>query len=299
MMASPESDGETRFIALMRALAVDPAARALADDAAVIPFGHETLVITHDMMVEGVHWLRGQDEADIAWKLIATNMSDLAAKGAEPVGVLLGYALGPDDARFALGLGEALAAFGVPLLGGDTVSAPTGARSHGLTALGRATSDPVPARSGAKAGDVVWITGPVGGAMLGFEALRDGTAGADTTAFRRPMARLREGRALAPIVGAMMDVSDGLLIDAQRMALASGVTLAITTARVPFPESLPLARRRDAMTWGDDYELLFTLPGDQTPPCLAHAIGHVEEFRGDSILLDGAVPQGRLGYRHG
>ncbi len=289
---------ETRFIAMMRALAIDPAARALDDDAAVIAFGDETLVITHDMMVEGVHWLRGQDEADIAWKLIATNMSDLAAKGAEPVGVLLGYALGPDDARFASGLGEALAAFGVPLLGGDTVSAPVGGRSHGLTALGRATTHPVPARSGARVGDVVWITGPVGAAMLGFEALRDGAIDADTTAFRRPTPRLGEGRALAPLVGAMMDVSDGLLIDAQRMALASGVTLALTTASVPFPESLPADRRREAMAWGDDYELLFTLPANLAPPILAHAIGRVEVFCGDSILVDGAAPQGPLGYAH-
>ncbi|WP_428332241.1 thiamine-phosphate kinase [Novosphingobium sp.] len=293
-MASTES----RFIALMRALAPDPAARALADDAAVIAFGGETLVITHDMMVEGVHWLRGQDEADVAWKLIATNMSDLAAKGAEPVGVLLGYALGPDDARFALGLGEALAAFGVPLLGGDTVTAPALARSHGLTALGRATCDPVPSRGGARPGDGVWITGPVGAAMLGFEALRDNVTGVDTSAFRRPAPRLREGRLLAPHVGAMMDVSDGLLIDAQRMAVASGATLAITSAQVPFPESLPAARRHHAMTWGDDYELLFTLPANRAPDCIAHAIGSVEVFCGHSILVDGAVPQGPLGYAH-
>ena len=289
---------ETRFIAMMRALAPDPAARALADDAAVIAFGNETLVITHDMMVEGVHWLHGQDEADVAWKLVATNVSDLAAKGAAPVGVLLGFALGPDDARFAMGLGEALAAYAVPLLGGDTVSAPAGGRSHGLTALGRATSDPVPSRAGARPGDGLWITGPVGAAMLGFEALRAGTTAVDTRAFRRPHARLREGLALAPQVTAMMDVSDGLLIDAQRMAIASGVTLAIATAQVPFPDSLPTARRREAMAWGDDYELLFTLPADQAPPCLAHAIGRVEVFCGNSILVDGAAPKGPLGYAH-
>ena len=292
------ASGEEKFIDMMRALAVDPAARALVDDAAVIRFGSETLVITHDMMVEGVHWLPGQDEADIAWKLVATNLSDLAAKGAEPVGVLLGYALGPDDARFAQGLGEALAAFGVPLLGGDTVSAPAGGRSHGLTALGRATHCPVPARSGARVGEVLWITGPVGAAMLGFEALRDGIADVDTTAFRRPAPRLREGITLAPLVGAMMDLSDGLLIDAQRMALASGVTLAIESAAVPIPRSLPNSRRREAMTWGDDYELLFTLPADQPPPCLAYAIGRAKEFCGDSVLLDGAAPKGRLGYWH-
>lgn len=289
---------EARFIDLMRALAVDPAARGLFDDAAVIAFGSETLVITHDMMVEGVHWLPGQDEADIAWKLVATNLSDLAAKGAAPIGVLLGYALGPDDARFAAGLGEALRAFDVPLLGGDTVSAASGGRSLGLTALGRATIDPVPGRHGAKPGDRLWITGPVGAAMLGFAALRDGTAGADTSAFRRPVPRLGEGIALAPQVGAMMDVSDGLLIDAQRMALASGVTLTIDSAAVPFPESLTYDLRHDAMTWGDDYELLFTLPPNQAPPCLAHAIGRAEEYNRANILIDGAPPQGRLGYWH-
>ena len=289
---------EAGFVAMMRALAPDPAARGLLDDVAVLPFGNECLVITHDMMVEGVHWLPGQDEADIAWKLVATNLSDLAAKGASPVGVMLGYTLGPDDARFAQGLGEALRAFGVELLGGDTVAAPLGARSHGLTALGRATHIPVPGRDGARPGHSVWITGPVGAAMLGFAALRDGTADVDTHAFRRPHPRLAEGIALAPAVSAMMDVSDGLLIDAGRLGDASAVTLAIDSASVPFPESLPAAQRRDAMTWGDDYELLFTLPPGQDPPCLAHAIGHVEEWRGDSLLLDGAVPEGLLGYRH-
>jgi thiamine-monophosphate kinase len=291
------ASGEEHFIAMLRTLAADPAARALADDVAVIAFGSETLVLTHDMMVEGVHWLRGQDEADVAWKLVTTNLSDLAAKGAEPVGVLLGYALGPDDARFVEGLGEALAAYNVPLLGGDTVAAPAGGRSHGLTALGRATHRPVPGRSGARAGDTVWVTGPIGAAMLGFEALRDGT-GADSAAFRRPQPRLAEGVALAPLVNAMMDLSDGLLVDAQRMAQASAVTLAIESAQVPFPESLPETRRREAMAWGDDYELLFTLPAGQAPPCLAHAIGQVEEYCGTSILLDGAAPKGRLGYWH-
>lgn len=299
---------EERFIGMMRALACDPAARALGDDAAVVDFGSETLVITHDMMVEGVHWLPGQDEADIAWKLVATNLSDLAAKGAQPIGVLLGYTLGPDDARFAQGLGEALAAFAVPLLGGDTVSAGHGARSHGLTALGRATHRPVPGRNGARVGDRVWITGPVGAAMLGFEvlggAIRTETVpDATTRAFRRPVPRLAEGIALAPLVGAMMDVSDGLLIDARRMARASGVTLALQSAAVPIAESLQADaaaedRRHAAMTWGDDYELLFTLPPDIAPPCLAHAIGRVEEYRGHSLLLDGAAPQGRLGYWH-
>ena len=74
----------------------------------MLEFGGETLIVTHDMMVEGVHWLPEQDPADVAWKLLATNLSDLAAKGAEPIGVLLGYTLTEDNARFAAGLGEAL-----------------------------------------------------------------------------------------------------------------------------------------------------------------------------------------------
>jgi thiamine-monophosphate kinase len=156
----------------------------------------------------------------------------------------------------------------------------------------------VPGRDGARPGDRLWITGPVGAAMLAFAALRDGTAGVDTSAFRRPMPRLAKGIALAPQVGAMMDVSDGLLIDAQRMALASGVTLAIESAAVPCPESIRQDLRHDAMTWGDDYELLFTLPSDQTPACLAYAIGRAEEFIGNSVLVDGAPPKGRLGYWH-
>lgn len=297
---------ETAFIAAMRALAVDPAARGLADDAAVLDFGAETLVVTHDMMVEGIHWLAGQDPADVAWKLVATNLSDLAAKGAEPVGVLVGYTLGTGDGRFAEGLGQALRAFGVPLLGGDTVSAGlAGGQTHGLTALGRATFRPVPSRAGARAGQKLWITGYVGAAMLGFEALRRDISGggpggdAATAAFRRPVPRLAEGRLLAPHVTAMMDVSDGLLLDATRLAEASGVTVAIEASRVPLAAGLPATRAADAMGWGDDYELLFTLPADMLPACAATCIGTVLP-RGDApLLLDGAVPTGRTGYVHG
>ncbi|EGD57290.1 thiamine-monophosphate kinase [Novosphingobium nitrogenifigens DSM 19370] len=292
------SSGEARFIDMMRALARDPAARALTDDVAVLPFGTETLVVTHDMMAQGVHWLAGQDEADIAWKLVATNLSDLAAKGARPVGVLIGYALGPDDARFAQGLREVLDTYDVPLLGGDTITPPAGGRSHGLTALGRATHVPVPARNGAHVGDSVWITGPVGAAMLGFEALRDHRSDIDTTAFRRPVPRLAEGIALAPLVTAMMDVSDGLLIDARRLAEASGVCIALESAAVPVPETLPPERLREALGWGDDYQLLFTLPPGVRPPIDAYAIGRVTESGPYSLLLDGAPPQGRLGYWH-
>ncbi|HEY6816461.1 MAG TPA: AIR synthase related protein, partial [Croceibacterium sp.] len=113
---------EAAFIESLRSLASHPAARGLADDAAVLEVGGETLVLTHDMLVEDVHFLPSQSRADVAWKLVATNLSDLAAKGAEPLGVLLGYMFGEDEAGFHAGLADVLEHYGVPLLGGDTVS---------------------------------------------------------------------------------------------------------------------------------------------------------------------------------
>jgi len=291
---------EAAFIAALRTLTHDPAARGLEDDCAVLDLGGETLVLTHDAMAEGVHFLPGQDPADVAWKLVATNLSDLAAKGAEPLGVLLGYMLGADDARFLAGLEEALTTFGVPLLGGDTIGGTNGGRGPqvlGLTALGRATHRPVPARSGAQAGDTLYLTGPVGAAMMGFEALRDGT-GADSAAYRRPVPLLAAGQALDPMVHAMMDVSDGLLLDSWRMARASGVTIALDTMAAPI--AAPENRRRDALCWGDDYQLLFTAPGDAALPLVCHAVGRVLPAGEAPLLLDGmpiATPGG-LGFEH-
>jgi thiamine-monophosphate kinase len=273
---------EPTFIASLRALASHPAARGLADDCAVLECGGETLVLNHDMLVEGVHFLPEQDPADVAWKLVATNVSDLASKGAEPVGVLLGYMLGKDDARFLEGLREALEAYNVPLLGGDTVGG-SGPQAMGLTAIGRATHKPVPSRSGARAGDTLWITGAVGAAMIGLEALRAETG--DSSAYRRPQARLSEGIALAPQVTAMMDVSDGLLLDAMRMADASGITFSIGSAKVPI--ATPEARRVEALRWGDDYELLFTLPPGTTPAVPATLIGEALARQNGPLLLDG------------
>src|SRR3990167_7806340 len=122
---------EADFPARLRSIATDPAARGLADDAAE----WEGLVLTHDMIVEGVHFLPDDTPQDVA-----VNLSDLAAKGAAPVGILVGYSLGDDawDAAFVEGLGAVLRRFGLALLGGDTVRVPSGApRSFGLTAIGR------------------------------------------------------------------------------------------------------------------------------------------------------------------
>jgi len=261
----------------------------------VIELGGEALVLTHDALVEGVHFLPGQDPADIAWKLVATNLSDLAAKGAEPIGVLLGYMLGADDARFLAGLQEVLAHYAVPLLGGDTVAG-HGPQVLGLTALGRATHRPVPARSGAQPGDALYLTGPVGAAMLGLEAVQSGIG--ESSAYRRPLALLAQGQALAPHVTAMMDVSDGLLLDAARMARASAVSLAIDRLAVPI--ATPEQRRDEALRWGDDYQLLFTAPAEARLPVPAHRIGTAQAQGTAPIMLDGQPlhETDRLGYEH-
>lgn len=288
--------GEAGFIEGLKALATHPAARGLADDVAVLEIGGEALILTHDMLVEGVHTLPGQDPADIAWKLVATNLSDLAAKGAEPLGVLLGHMLGEDDERFLQGLAEVLRRYDVPLLGGDTVSGGP-PRAFGLTAIGRATHRPVPSRSGAQIGDGVWITGVVGAAMVAFEALQAGSK-ADANAYLRPIPRLAEGRQLAPLVTAMMDVSDGLLLDSFRLAEASMATLALESAAAPI--AAPEKRRLDALTWGDDYELLFALPANREPPVPATRIGTVEPRSFVPLFLDGEpiANAAGLGYQH-
>lgn len=287
---------EADFIAALRGLATHPAARGLNDDCAVLELGSETLILTHDAMAEGVHFLPGQDPADVAWKLVAANMSDLAAKGAEPLGILLGYMFGRDDRRFLAGLEEALAAFKVPLLGGDTISG-GGEQVLGLTAIGRATYTPAPSRSGARAGDSLYLSGPVGGAMMGFETLLAGQGG-DSSAYRRPHAHLQEGQRLAPHVSAMMDVSDGLLLDTWRMAQASHVTIAIDSHAVPI--AAPEDRRGDALRWGDDYQLLFTASAQTDLPVNVYRVGEVLARDAAPLVLDGAPiaqPDG-LGYQH-
>ncbi|HMI19597.1 MAG TPA: thiamine-phosphate kinase [Sphingomonas sp.] len=298
---------ERDFIDRLKPLARHPAARGLADDAAVLELGNVVLVLTHDMIVEGVHYLPGDPPGDVAWKLVAVNLSDLAAKGARPVGVLLGYSLdvaAERDTAFIAGLREALDAFAVPLLGGDTVQTPAGApRAHGLTAIGEAPPHGAPRRAGAQAGDILYMTGEVGAAGLGLAIAKGEREGPAEwlAAYRRPQPRLVEGQALAPLVHAMADISDGLLIDAMRMAEAGGLAVEIDLEAVPIPEG---ADRMAAITAGDDYELLFAGPGNLSlsQPHLAKisAIGRFTSGHGLSLTdRSGAVPlPERLGYEH-
>lgn len=301
---------ERDFIASLAAFARHPAARGLRDDAAVLALGDRDIVLTHDMIVEGVHYLPDDAPADVAWKLVAVNLSDLAAKGARPIGVLLGYPLAPEaawDLAFVAGLEQTLERFEVPLLGGDTVAAPAGPRQLGLTAIGETAPGAAPSRAGARAGDTLYVTGAIGGAGLGLGVARGGPgAAAWLAAYRRPTPRLAEGRALAPLVHAMADISDGLLIDGARMAEASGLALRIDLDAVPLAPDAPSGRlaRLAAVTSGDDYELLFAAPPGLTlsQPGMAtvSAVGRFHAGAG-LMLVDagGAVPlPDRLGYEH-
>ncbi len=311
---------ESAFIQSLRALAADPAARGLFDDAAVLEIGGTRLVLTHDMIIEGVHFLSDDPPEDVAFKLVAVNLSDLAAKGAEPVGMLLGYSLATEgawDEAFARGLGSAIERYGVPLLGGDTVAAPPRSpRALGLTAIGKA-SGPVPSRAGARPGDALWVSGSIGDTGVGLRIALGQLAGPETLLqrYRRPEPRLGAGRRLAPLVTAMMDVSDGLLIDAARMASASGAALGIDLGSIPlsaaFAELVGTDRsaRLEAATAGDDYELLFAAPEASSADIssISKEIGvsltRIGRFAAGSgvRLLDGRedVPlPDRLGWEH-
>jgi thiamine-monophosphate kinase len=301
---------ELNFIDLLRQFATHPAARGLNDDAAVLEIGGVRLILTHDSLVEGVHYLHSDPPESVAWKLLAVNLSDLAAKGGSPRGAMMSYTLVGDadwDARFAAGLGVALAHFNVALLGGDTVSAPS--RVLGLTLIGEA-SGPVPQRSGAHAGDALFVTGVIGDAGLGLD-IAQGLASGDAAllaAYRTPQPQLGAGALLAPVVTAMMDVSDGLLIDAGRLAAASGLCAAIDLDAVPLSPAFreyageTRAARLRAATAGDDYQLLFTSALPLPPlPVPVTRIGRM--VAGEGLMLadrDGAVPlPEKLGWLHG
>lgn len=301
---------ESAFINILRGFAKDPAARGLLDDAAVVEMDDSCLIITHDMMAEDVHFKSNADPADVAWKLVASNLSDLAAKGALPIGVLLGFMLGDDDwdRAFAAGLEKVLGHYGVALLGGDTVSNRGDKRALGLTALGIVTNRPVPSRAGAQVGDIVYVTGTLGDALAGFELIDAGfdEVGALADAFNRPQARLSEGQKLAPFVHAMMDISDGLLIDAERMATASRISIEIDLACIPLSPAYvsyrtdSLESRMQAASWGDDYELLFCAPADARINVHATAVGRVIAG-GGLTLCNGDAPvklPPTLGYQH-
>ena len=256
----------------LRQIATDPAARGLLDDVALVG----DLVVTHDTIAEGVHFLPEDPPDSVGWKLVTVNLSDLAAKGAEPLAALLSLTLAGDEEwelRFLNGIAAACESYALPLVGGDTIALPSSApRVLGLTVLGRAGPN-TPARSGGQAGDALWLVGTVGDSAAGLaQLLHDRKAqGPLVDIYRRPIPLLHAGKRLAPHAHAMMDVSDGLLLDARRLALASNCSAIIDLDSLPLSDDFVGERgggravRLFAATGGDDYALLAAMPADFNP----------------------------------
>jgi len=236
------------------------------------------LVVTQDALVEGVHFrLDRLSWHELGFRAAAVNLSDLAASGARPEALLVTLAV-PRETSLAdaLALYEGLAEAGVPVVGGDTTAAPVVVVS--VTALGR--SDRVPGRAGALPGDLLVVTGPLGGAGATFRA--DG-------GYVRPPLRLEEGRELARTAHAQLDLSDGLAVDAGHVARRSGVRCVVELERVPLA---PGATVED-VGFGEDFELLAAVPD----PGRFAVVGHVEAGEGVELLLEGE-PHALGGFEH-
>lgn len=275
--------GEDRFIArFFRPLATDPAALRLMDDAALLspPEGMD-LVLTKDALVAGVHFFPDDPPDAIARKALRVNLSDLAAKGAAPLGALLAIALPKDMPEswmeaFAIGLGADATLHGCPILGGDTVRTP-GPLSLSLTAFGTVPKGAFVPRTKARPGEAIVVSGTIGDAALGLklrlEPKRAAFAGlvapqrqhlADR--YLNPQPRL----ALAPVLrahaSAAMDISDGLVGDIAKMLDASGCGGFIRADDVPLSHAAAAAAAAEpgllavALTGGDDYEIACTVP---------------------------------------
>lgn len=309
----PEAGGEFGEIArLFRPLAHGaPGAFDLKDDAAVVAWrpGCE-LVVTKDAVVEGVHFPVGEDPALIARKLLRVNLSDLAAKAAEPFACFLAVAWprGFDAearAAFAAGLGEDLARYGVALMGGDTV-ATDGPLTASLTALGWVGQGGMLRRGTARVGDLLMVSGAIGDGYLGLKAAMGEIGDPDgylANRYRLPNPRLDLRQALAG-AHAAADVSDGLVADAGHIAEASDLGFELDLGRLPLS---PAARawldqqsdREEGLaalaTGGDDYEIVCAAPA---PIAGFTVIGEVT-VKDRRVLLDGqAVALRSDGYRH-
>lgn len=319
--------GEFERIARYFAPLAAPAGLGFVDDVALIdgPPG-EHYVLTTDAIVEGVHFLPDDPAGQVAQKLLRVNLSDLAAKGAVPLGYLLTTALPPgrDEAwleEFAKGLAADQAEFGIGLLGGDSVATP-GPAMLSVAAIGRVRAGTAVLRRGARAGDGVYVSGTLGDGALGLKALRGALPALDPSArgflidrYRLPRPRLSLGQRLVGLARAMMDVSDGLVADLGHLCAASGVAGVVEAARLPVSPAAQAAIAADggllmaALSGGDDYELLFTAPPERAAE-LARVgtdlavpvtlIGRVEAGSGVRVIdAEGAavsVPD--AGYRH-
>ncbi|GAC1344192.1 MAG: thiamine-phosphate kinase [Acetobacteraceae bacterium] len=295
-----------------------PGGLELLDDAAVLapPPGRE-LVLTADAMVEGVHFLPDDPANLVGRKLLRVNLSDLAAKGAVPLGYLMTVSArrGTPEAwfaGFAAGLAEDQARFGITLLGGDTTSTP-GPISLSLTCIGHVAPGAMVRRRGARAGDGIWVTGTIGDGALGLAALRgevDDPDGALAARYRLPSPRL--GLIAGAPVAACLDVSDGIVQDLGHLCRAGGLGAEVVAAWVPLSAAARAAGPawlETCLTGGDDYELLMAVRPEYAAAMRAAAdragvavtrIGRFVEGAGVRVLDEAGVAMtlGRGGWSH-
>lgn len=276
----------------------------IGDDAAVlaVPTGQE-LAVAIDTMVEGVHFPQGSAPADIGWKALAVNLSDLAAMGASPAWALLALTLPKPDPVFIEGFAEGFAQLAQPyrlaLIGGDTTRGPL---TISVAVHGFVSPDKALLRSGAHVGDAVLVTGTLGDAAAGLQLLQRGGRIDENDArhaflierLNRPTPRLSTGMALRERATSCIDVSDGLLADLGHICAASGVAAEIDSLLLPLSpalhDSFDAATARDfALSGGDDYELCFTVPAARVAEvqadlarlgCGATRIGRIVEGSG-------------------
>jgi thiamine-monophosphate kinase len=244
-------------------------------------------VATADVLAEGIHFrLDWTSFFDLGYKAAAVNLSDLAAMGAEPEGLLLALgAPGDADLDSVLELYEGLNEAGVQVVGGDTTRTPSWFLS--VTAFG--ASDRVPGRAGAEPGDVLVVSGPLGGSAAGRYVLEHGIEGFDelVAAHRRPPLRLEEGRSLASVAHAMVDLSDGIGADAGRIAERSGVRIVLDAEAVPRAPRMDEVADLPFWTMGEDYELLAALAPEDAEAGGFVIVGRVEEGSGVEPELPG------------
>jgi thiamine-monophosphate kinase len=260
-------------------------ARGIEDDVAQLGDGW---VVTQDALLEDVHFrFDWTSWRDLGYKAAAVNLSDLAAAGATPEGLVVTLGLPAEtELECVVDLYEGMQETGVPVIGGDTTRSERVTLS--VTALGR--SGRVPGRSGARPGDTLVVTGPLGGSAAGFHALRAGLETPLVRAHLRPPIRVAEGRELAAHAHAMLDLSDGLAADARHIAERSGCRVVVELGRVPVADGVAevasrvgVPARQLVCGFGEDYELLAAVPG----PNRFHTVGHCEEGSGVEIRLDG------------
>jgi thiamine-monophosphate kinase len=259
--------------------------RGLDAEGAVLADG---VVGTQDTLVEGVHFRRSWTSwQDLGYKAAAVNLSDLAALGAEPEALLVALAVPPEVEVEAIAeLYEGLNEPGVPVAGGDTTRAENLVVT--VTAIGR--SERVPGRAGARPGDALAVTGPLGGAAAGLHALREGLGGFEEliALHRRPPIRLEEGRRLARVAHAVVDLSDGIVADAARIAERSGCRVLLEPRRIPPVAGIEEVADLPFWTMGEDYELLAALAPADAVELELTVVGRCEEGAGvEPEILEG------------